>query len=72
MPASTATPRTVATGGLGAIGLTVAHAVDLDPRGYDLLAVAGGNLAGAQSKVAGFRKPPQVVEPAQLPTRISW
>ncbi|WP_293848972.1 aspartate dehydrogenase [Steroidobacter sp.] len=63
---SPASPRTVAVGGLGAIGLTVARALDRDPRGLDLVAVTANDRAGAQSKVAGFRKPPRVVDPAQL------
>lgn len=63
---SPASPRTVAIGGLGAIGLTVARALDRDPRSLDLVAVAANDRTGAQSKVAGFRKPPRVVDPAQL------
>lgn len=58
--------RSVAIGGLGAIGFTVARALDHDPRGFDLVAVAAKDGAGAQAKVAGFRKPPRVVDAAEL------
>ena len=66
MLTSHSAPRTVAIGGLGAIGLSVARALDLEPQGLDLVAVAAGNPASAKAKVAGFRNPPRVVEPAQL------
>jgi aspartate dehydrogenase len=63
---STPPARTVAIGGLGAIGLSVARGLDRDPRGLELIAVTANDRVGAQSKVAAFRRPPRVVEPAQL------
>lgn len=65
MPASES-PRTVAIGGLGAIGLSVARAIDLKPDGLKLLAVAASSPARAESKVAAFRSVPRVVSPAEL------
>jgi aspartate dehydrogenase len=66
MSTSTSSLRTVAIGGLGAIGLSVARALDRDPRGFDLVAVAANDRVGAQAKVAGFRSVPRIVDSAQL------
>ena len=60
------TERTVAVGGLGAIGLEVAHALDRGIPGLRLLAVAAGEPARAASRVAGFRTPPSIVDAARL------
>lgn len=66
MPARESGSRTVAIGGLGAIGLSVARAIDIDPKGLTLVAVAASDSESAQSKIAGFRSPPRVVEAAGL------
>lgn len=58
--------HTVAIGGLGAIGLNVAAALDRDPGDFSLIAVAAANRETAAAKVAGFRRPPRVVESTQL------
>lgn len=58
--------RTVAIGGLGAIGLPVARALDRDPQDLTLVAVAAADRARARSRIAVFRSPPRVVEPAEL------
>lgn len=58
--------RTVAIGGLGAIGMEVARALDREPGPFSLLAVAASDRAGAARKVAGFNRRPETVEPAKL------
>jgi aspartate dehydrogenase len=59
-------PHTVAVGGLGAIGWSVAQALDRDPQNLELIAVAAGSRDSATAKVAEFRRPPRVVESSQL------
>lgn len=57
---------TVAIGGLGAIGFPVAKALDHDPQGLALVAVAVADLTRAQAKTAMFNRPPRVVTAAEL------
>lgn len=64
--ASRSSLHTVAIGGLGAIGLTVAQALDRDPQNFSLVAVSAANRESAVAKVAAFRRPPRVVESTQL------
>lgn len=67
MPESRArAAQTVAIGGLGAIGFSVAEAIDRDPQGLRLVAVSAADRNRAQAKVAGFRNVPLVVEAAAL------
>jgi aspartate dehydrogenase len=65
-PAGATASLTVAVGGLGAIGFTVARELDRQPQGLMLQAVAATDRARAMARVADFRRPPQVVEPAAL------
>jgi aspartate dehydrogenase len=58
--------RTVAVGGLGAIGLPVARALDGGVDGLRLIAVAAGDEARARDRVAGFADPPRVVTLPEL------
>ena len=58
--------KTVAIGGLGAIGLPLARALDAGVEGLRLVAVAAANPARAHLRLAGFRAPPAVVGPAEL------
>ena len=53
--------KTVAIGGLGAIGLKLARALDAGVDGLQLIAVAARDLAKATANVRGFQTPPQVV-----------
>lgn len=53
--------KTVAIGGLGAIGLPLARALDSGVPGLTLVAVAAGDLARARDRVAAFRSMPAVV-----------
>ncbi len=55
---------TVAIGGLGAIGLAVAQALDRGIPGLELVAVSARTDPAA--KLAGFRKPPEAVDLAGL------
>lgn len=57
---------TVAIGGLGAIGLTLARALDAGVEGLALSAVSARDRAKAQAKLAGFRAPPAIVDPGAL------
>jgi len=57
---------TVAIGGLGAIGLQLARALDRGVHGLSLVAVSARDKARAAANVAGFRHPPAVVELAEL------
>lgn len=57
---------TVAIGGLGAIGLPLARALDGGVDGLRLIAVAAGDAARARDRVAGFAEPPRVVPLAEL------
>src|SRR5688500_5920043 len=47
-----AATRTVAIGGLGAIGLSVARALDAGDYGLTLVAVSASNAASARAKIA--------------------
>lgn len=58
--------RTVAIGGLGAIGLPLARALDGGVDGLQLIAVAARDPARARDRVAGFAAPPRVVSLAEL------
>ena len=53
--------HTVAIGGLGAIGLKLARALDAGVEGLRLVAVAARDPAKAESHLRGFRDPPCVV-----------
>jgi aspartate dehydrogenase len=57
---------TVGIGGLGAIGLTVAEALDRDPRGLRVLAASAADRQRARERVAHFRRPPEIVAPPEL------
>ena len=52
---------TVAIGGLGAIGLPLARALDAGVDGLRLIAVAARDLDRARANIAGFRAPPALV-----------
>lgn len=52
---------TVAIGGLGAIGLDLARALDRGVEGLRLVAVAARDHAKARANLAGFRAPPEIV-----------
>ncbi|HLJ06774.1 MAG TPA: aspartate dehydrogenase [Acetobacteraceae bacterium] len=58
--------KTVAIGGLGAIGLKLARALDAGVDGLELIAVAARDRAKAEANLAGFRGPPRVVSLAEL------
>jgi aspartate dehydrogenase len=58
--------KTVAIGGLGAIGLKLARALDAGVEGLQLIVVAARDQAKAAANVAGFRSPPRVVSLAEL------
>jgi aspartate dehydrogenase len=53
--------KTVAIGGLGAIGLKLARAMDAGVAGLQLIAVAARDRAKAEANLLGFRAPPRVV-----------
>lgn len=53
--------KTVAIGGLGAIGLKLARSLDAGVDGLQLIAVAARDAARAAANVQGFRAPPEVV-----------
>jgi aspartate dehydrogenase len=57
---------TVAIGGLGAIGLALARALDRGVDGLRLIAVSARDRERARANVAGFATPPDVVAPAGL------
>ena len=57
---------TVAIGGLGAIGLALARALDQGVPGLRLIAVSAKDRAKAAANVAGFRDVPDVVDLADL------
>ena len=57
--------KTVAIGGLGAIGLKLARALDAGVDGLQLIAVAARDQAKAQANVEGFRSPPRIVALAE-------
>src|SRR5262245_49267334 len=58
--------ETVAIGGLGAIGLKLARALDAGVEGLQLIAVAARDSRKAEKKLSGFRAPPRVVSVAEL------
>jgi aspartate dehydrogenase len=57
---------TVGIAGLGAIGLSLARALDAGVEGLRLAAVSARDLTGARARIAGFRAPPLVVPNADL------
>ncbi len=57
---------TVAIGGLGAIGMQLARALDRGVDGLRLVAVSARDKERARANVAGFAAPPEVVELADL------
>ncbi|MCC6719206.1 MAG: aspartate dehydrogenase [Acetobacteraceae bacterium] len=57
---------TVAVGGLGAIGLALARALDRGVDGLELVAVSARDKDRARASVGGFATPPEVVELAEL------
>lgn len=59
---SQAMTRTVAIGGLGAIGFAVAAALDAGIDGLRLIAVGARDRERARARAAQFRNPPEVVE----------
>ena len=56
-----ATQRSVAVGGLGAIGYAIAEALDRGIEGFRLLAVSAKDLERARIKISHFAHPPRVV-----------
>jgi aspartate dehydrogenase len=58
--------QTVAIGGLGAIGLKLAHALDAGVDGLQLIAVAARDRGRAEANLRGFRAPPRVVSLPEL------
>ncbi|HET6184892.1 MAG TPA: aspartate dehydrogenase [Acetobacteraceae bacterium] len=60
------TALTVAIGGLGAVGLRLARALDAGIEGLALTHVAARDPARARDRVAGFRHPPAVVTSEEL------
>ncbi len=58
--------KTVAIGGLGAIGLKLARALDAGVEGLELTAVAARDRAKAEANLAGFRTTPPIVSLAEL------
>ena len=57
---------TVAIGGLGAIGLDLARALDRGVDGLRLIAVSARDRDKARANVAVFRHPPEIVDLAEL------
>jgi aspartate dehydrogenase len=57
---------TVSIGGLGAIGLALAQALDKGIPGLKLIAVSARDKDKARANVAGFTTPPEIVELADL------
>jgi aspartate dehydrogenase len=58
--------RTIAIGGLGAIGLKLARALDAGVEGLQLIAVAARDQVKAQANLEGFRSPPRLVSLPEL------
>ena len=58
--------KTVAIGGLGAIGLKLARALDAGVDGLRLIAVAARDQAKAQANLRGFRAPPRARRAGRL------
>ena len=65
-PVPGACKPTVAVGGLGAIGYTVAEWLDREGAGFELAAVSARDLERARGRTAHFRRPPAVVRPQEL------
>lgn len=63
---SRAAGLTVAIGGLGAIGLDLARALDAGVDGLRLVAIAARDETKARANLAGFRNPPALVDLAGL------
>lgn len=59
-------PRTVAIGGLGAIGMEVVRALDAEPAGLSLIAVAASDRESAARKLGKLRHPVNVVVAEEL------
>lgn len=59
----------VAIGGLGAIGLTLARALDAGVEGLRVVAVSSRDRAKAEANLAGFRARPEFVGLAELAAR---
>jgi aspartate dehydrogenase len=57
---------TVAIGGLGAIGLALAQALDRGVDGLRLVAVSARDRDKARANIAGFAHPPEIVDLADL------
>jgi aspartate dehydrogenase len=60
------TEKTVAIGGLGAVGLPLARALDAGIPGLRLVAVSARDEARARDRVGAFRAPPAIVAPEDL------
>lgn len=58
--------KTVAIGGLGAIGLKLARALDAGVDGLALIAVAARDKAKTEASLRGFRAPPRIVALSEL------
>jgi aspartate dehydrogenase len=58
--------KTVAIGGLGAIGMRAAQAVDAGIDGLRLTAVSARDIAAAKERVGGFKNPPEVLPLGEL------
>jgi aspartate dehydrogenase len=58
--------KTVAIAGLGAIGLTLARALDAGVDGLRLIAVASRDRVKSKAKLAGFQSAPRIVEIPEL------
>jgi aspartate dehydrogenase len=58
--------KTVAIGGLGAIGVKLARALDAGVEGLQLIAVAARDQAKARANLEGFRSPPRIVSLTEL------
>ena len=58
--------KTVAIGGLGAIGLKLARALDAGVEGLRLIAVSARDRAKAEANLGDFRDPPKLVDLADL------
>lgn len=57
---------TVGIGGLGAIGMQVAKALDEGIEGLELCAVSARDRSKARERMAGFAKPPAIVDLGEL------
>ena len=65
--------KTVAIGGLGAIGLKLARALDAGVDGLQLIAVAARDQVKAEATLRGFRAPPRIGHAGRVsPRPTSW